>query len=63
MLSCAYPHCNVVLECRFKKGGRGWKSPFKNEGSTAKVRDEIKSAEQVRFYVRVQCMYSRQHSP
>ena len=33
---------------RFKKGGRGWKNPFKNRGTTGHVRNELKNEDQVR---------------
>ncbi|CAL8470205.1 g9747 [Coccomyxa elongata] len=33
---------------RFKKGGRGWKNPFKNHNRTGHVRNELKNEDQVR---------------
>lgn len=36
-----------ISEYRFKKGGRGWKNPFKSQGLTAQVRSELKTEDQV----------------
>ena len=37
---------------RFKKGGRGWKNPFRQEQGKG-VRDELKTQEQVRLCQRL----------